>query len=227
MTHHTNTIEGIKKKVESNEFLYIIYSEYGFKIGISRSPLERLEAVRQGLPSQKCFFIGLYSGEDSLTFEKRLHLQYRNQRISGEWFYLNEENLESIDKYLIKNNFHRMIKLSILWAKYISPSNYFDDNIKIVHSSKKNTPNYSIELNENHLLLNFIQKIDNEFIYDPDVKFVTTSQISEYLKNNGFEITPAAIGNLLRKLNFIRKSRKIDGQSRYGYLVKFKDIESN
>lgn len=225
MNDQLNTIAKIKNKIESSEFLYIIYLEYGFKIGISRSPLERLEAVRQGLPSQKCFFVGLYSGENSSVFEKRLHAQYRNQRISGEWFYLNEANLENIDKYLIKSSFERMIKLSVLWANYVSPSIFNAGKVKIIESSKKNNTNYSGEFNENHFLLSYIQKVENDFIYDPEVKFMTPSQISEYLKNSGFDINPITIGNFLRKLNFLRKSRRIDGQSRYGYLVKFNKKE--
>ncbi len=222
MIDQFNTISKIKNKIESSEFLYIVYSEYGCKIGISKSPLDRLETIRLGIPSQTCFYIGLYIGEQSAIFEKKLHAQYKKQKISGEWFYLNEDNLENIDTYLRKNNFHRMIKLSILWANYMLPSIFLEGKVQIIESPKRIREIPQKESLENHYILNFIQRVENDNNFDPEIKYMTSTQISEYLISLGFNYNPVVIGGILTNLNFLRKSKRINGQSKQVYILKLK-----
>ena len=104
------TYNSLKEFIEKGNYLYIIYSEYGCKIGFSRSPLERLEQIKLGLPSHKCSFIGLYLNEKALAFEKRLHKKFKEKQISHEWFILDDDDLEYIYEYLLKNEFICLIK---------------------------------------------------------------------------------------------------------------------
>ena len=224
MNNKYNSIAKIKNKIESSEFIYVIYSEYGFKIGITKSPLDRIEGIKQGLPSQDCFFIGLYMGKESAKFEKQLHNKFKKQQISGEWFFLNEENLDEIDFFLIKKGFQRMIKKSSLWANYILPSIFSKGKTKVIETINKKKKHQNDVNIENHFILKFIQKVENDSIADLEIKYMTSTQISEYLINLGYSFNPIVIGGILTNLKFLKKSKRVDGSVRKVYIVKL--IES-
>ena len=42
------TIESLKNNIENGEFINVIYSEYGCKIGFTKSPLTNLEKIKKG-----------------------------------------------------------------------------------------------------------------------------------------------------------------------------------
>ena len=70
MSFDPKSVEELKNYFENNEFIYIVYSEYGCKIGISKNPIQRLEQIRLGLPSQKAIIIGLYEGKNTFILKK-------------------------------------------------------------------------------------------------------------------------------------------------------------
>lgn len=168
MSLKINTQIELKKYFEENEFVYVIYSEYGCKIGISRNPTQRLEQIRQGLPSQKAMFLGLYQGERSSFFEAQLHKRFKNRNISGEWFVLSQRNLDDIDSFLLKNEFIREIKASILWANYLIPSIYLQGNIRIIEVEK--------ELKLRNVSIEFPESLDR-IILNPTVDEINSSDI--------------------------------------------------
>lgn len=211
---------------ESNEFIYIIYTEYGSKIGISANPRQRLEQIKQGLPSQYALFIGLYKGENAAEYERKLHKRFKPRNISGEWFVLNQENLDEIHSFLISNKFTCEIKISLLWANYLAPSIFLKGNIRIIEVEK--------ELNKRKVSVEYPEEL-NSLILDPKIDdtdnlehlFLSATQISKRLEGLGYFYTPKEIGHYLSGRGIKSKSRKIPKVGvRKVYELCFNDIKT-
>jgi len=206
MNFDFETYDSLKNYLENVSYLYIIYSEYGCKIGYSKSPLERIEQIKHGLPSQKCFFVGLYLNEKALTHEKRLHKIFKPQKIAGEWFILNDENLDFIHNYLLKNNFKCLIRKSIIWANYIVPSIYLKGKVKIVHKINHNNKN---SLKIPNVFIDMFRKPEPEEIEKDIANFVTPTEISEKLSFVGYSYNSVTVGKFLKALNFERVTKRV------------------
>jgi len=216
------TYNSLKSYIEQSNFIYIIYSDNGCKIGYSKSPLKRIEQIKLGLPSQQCFFIGLYMSDKAFIYEKRLHKIFKTQKISGEWFILNDENLEYIDNYLLRNNFKCLIKKSIIWANYLIPSIYLKGKVKIIQ--KTHHKNNKITLTIPRAFTDLILKPEPEEIDNNIAEFLTPSQISEKLSIIGIKCDPITIGKFLTNMKFTRTTKRIpEIGPRKGYYVKIKD----
>lgn len=222
MNLNFTTHNSLKEFIEKSNYLYIIYSEYGCKIGFSKSPLERIEQIKLGLPSQKCFFIGLYLNEKALTFEKRLHKKFKEKQISGEWFILDDNDLEYIYEYLSKNEFICLIKKSILWANYLLPSIYVTGKVKIVGKVKHKTKRTEIQIPK--FFTELIEIPDKNDFEENEAEYLTASEISKLLEMKGFKYPPETTGQILTKLGFLSKSKRISGIGpRKVYYVKIKN----
>ncbi len=216
------TYNSLKDFIEKGNYLYIIYSEYGSKIGFSKSPLKRIEQIKLGLPSHKCFFIGLYLNEKALTFEKRLHEKFKEKQISHEWFILDDEDLGYIYDYLSKNEFICLIKKSILWANYLLPSIYLTDNVKIIGKVKHKTKRPEIQIPK--LFTELFEIPDKNIFEENEAGYLTASEISKLLEMKGFKYPPVTTGQILTKLGFFSKSKRISGIGpRKVYYVKIKN----
>ena len=218
------TYNELKNHFDGGSYIYIIYSEYGSKIGFSKSPLERIEQIRLGLPTQKCFFIGLYMHEKSASFEKKLHTQFKSKKLSQEWFILDDNDLEHIYTYLRSQGFKCLIKKSIEWANYLIPSIYVRGSVKVVYDNKRNKEKNPKTFSEIE-----IPKLIYEIICLPDedsnfsVQFFTATDFSAYMKKKGINLTPQTIGKVLVKLGFELKSKRLPGLGvRKGYMIKIK-----
>lgn len=210
----------LKAFLENGEFIYVIYSQYGCKIGYTKSPLERLEQIRLGLPSQKCIFIGLYIGERARHFEAKLHEMFKKQRLSREWFYLTDEDSYEIERTLTKNNFSCLIKQSIIWSNYLDPSIFIKGNVKVIESNRKSTEDRKKGMEVPPYLSDLILNPDDENLPNRNVKFMTATEISAHLKTKGFNYSREQIGMIMKSLNFSRGAKKIPGIGpRYGYSV--------
>lgn len=206
----------LREHLDKSYYIYIVYSEYGCKIGFTKSPLERIEQIKFGLPSQKCFYIGLYIRKTSSTHEKKLHKLFKNKRISGEWFILNDDDLEYIERYLLKRDFKCLIKKSIIWANYLIPSIYMEGKVKIIRDI--NHGNIKIEVQVPEIFKDLILKPNLDEI--SKAEFLTSTEISERLKIHGLNYSPMNIGKYMNKLNFERKAKKVKGRGTiYGYNV--------
>lgn len=78
--------------MEERIFCYLLESEGLYKIGKSKNPQNRVKQIRTGNPNVK-----LVDFSDKVT-EKELHALYKNHRIKGEWFRLDEKQVNSILK---------------------------------------------------------------------------------------------------------------------------------
>lgn len=214
------TSHELKAFLENGEFIYVIYCQYGCKIGYTRSPLERIEQIRLGLPSQKCIFIGLYIGERARSIEAKLHDIFKNQRLSREWFYLTDEDNDQIEKTLLRNNFTCLIKQSILWSNYLDPSIFIKGNVKIIEAKKTLKEDRKKGIEVPTYLLESILKPDYGNLSNKNVRFMTATEICNHLKTKGFSYSREQVGMILNSLNFKRFSKKIPGiGSRYGYFI--------
>jgi hypothetical protein len=79
-------------------YVYVIRSEYGFKIGKTVNLRERTRLFSVKLPFP--ISIEHYAWFDDYTFaESRFHRMFADKRLEGEWFDLTSEDLEVIRGY--------------------------------------------------------------------------------------------------------------------------------
>lgn len=88
-------------KVNANQdrkkgFVYVLQSPTGaYKIGRTKSPEDRLKTFSVKLPFE-VEYTCLIKAEDMYSAEKRLHEKFSEKRINGEWFKLNENDIDYI-----------------------------------------------------------------------------------------------------------------------------------
>jgi hypothetical protein len=79
--------------------LYFIESDFGIKVGISKSVTTRLKQIQSYAPSAKILKVIKNAG----SFEKTLHRHFRKQNIKNnplygvEWFYKNDDLMQFIE----------------------------------------------------------------------------------------------------------------------------------
>lgn len=89
----------IKKDNETYEFVYIINSAIGYKIGRTKNIDNRSAIFNVKLPFEWSFY-DIHIVKDSKRVEKLFHLVFKNKRINGEWYDLNAEDLNDIKRFL-------------------------------------------------------------------------------------------------------------------------------
>lgn len=98
-------IAKIEKPIaKKSGYVYIIRSDYGYKIGMTKHIKDRLQLFGVKLPFE-IEQVKIYKGETYTELEKELHLLYDHNRLNGEWFKLSDSDLIKIDKLMIKNDF--------------------------------------------------------------------------------------------------------------------------
>lgn len=102
------------------QYTYLIHSNGIYKIGKSKDPKRRLQSLKTANPHVKLVAYG-----DGVK-EKVLHNKYDNKRINGEWFRLNNKDVENIirslhsGKHVEKdsNNYNDKLYHRIRFGKY-------------------------------------------------------------------------------------------------------------
>lgn len=86
-----------QEKVKYTGFIYLIGNiENGiYKIGISEKPRERYKAFKNKLPFE-VKIIHQIPVDNMIKAEKRLHTYFSEKRTHGEWFQLDEKDLEFV-----------------------------------------------------------------------------------------------------------------------------------
>lgn len=79
-------------------FVYIIKSDFGYKIGMSKSIHDRTRIFNVKLPIQ-WDFERVYCLKEYKLLEKFLHSKFESKKINGEWFNLSEEDLKLIESF--------------------------------------------------------------------------------------------------------------------------------
>lgn len=86
------------KKKEKIGYVYLVKLDKHYKIGISKSPNDRLKEFTLLPYELETVLIEKVKGYDKR--EKELHEHFANKRVRGEWFELNEEDVVYIKQYL-------------------------------------------------------------------------------------------------------------------------------
>ena len=77
-------------------FVYVLKSESGtYKIGRTKNPDDRLRTFSVKLPFAVEYEALIYSS-DMIALERDLHLRFADKRVNGEWFTLNEQDMDEI-----------------------------------------------------------------------------------------------------------------------------------
>ncbi len=86
-----------KRKRPEPGHVYIIQEPQGaYKIGRSAHVDQRLETVAAGLPQGRITVILTIPCTNPPALERSLHIRFRHQRLSGEWFQLSAQDLAKL-----------------------------------------------------------------------------------------------------------------------------------
>lgn len=87
--------EECTEKVEKR-YVYIIRGGRWCKIGVSKNPIDRLKQLDSTLLPFNPEVVAMVKVNNALEIESEIHNTYKSKRIRGEWFILNEEDVEQI-----------------------------------------------------------------------------------------------------------------------------------
>lgn len=78
-------------------FVYLIKSHENqlIKIGYSKNPIARLEALQTSSPT-RLYFLATLKCENPRLVEKSIHNEFISKKVSGEWFSLSDEDIAYI-----------------------------------------------------------------------------------------------------------------------------------
>ncbi len=97
--------DNINKDIES-EYIYLLQSEHGTKIGKSINPQNRTNILCTKLPFE-IKKTEIFKVENMSKTELFLHKKYNNNRLKGEWFDLSDDQLSYIRILLKQKNILR------------------------------------------------------------------------------------------------------------------------
>jgi uncharacterized protein YlzI (FlbEa/FlbD family) len=83
------------KKKAIPGYVYLISGSKSYKIGMSKTPIKRIEKLSVVLPFP-IKTIALIESQDIKQLEQQLHKRFADKRINGEWFDLSPEDIEYI-----------------------------------------------------------------------------------------------------------------------------------
>ncbi|MGA3283856.1 MAG: GIY-YIG nuclease family protein [Verrucomicrobiota bacterium] len=84
--------------VRPKEYIYLTKSDFGYKIGRTTNPDKRPLSVAGNMPI-KLTVITVIEVPDSIEAERRIHGQFAEKRLRGEWFSLDEHDVGLIKGY--------------------------------------------------------------------------------------------------------------------------------
>jgi len=94
--------DGTPAQASSNSgYIYVIQSEYGYKIGKTTSIKNRSQLFGVKLPFDFSFVYTYFSDRFS-KLEVDLHQHFKHKRLNGEWFNLSNEDLEELEGFCTK-----------------------------------------------------------------------------------------------------------------------------
>ncbi len=94
----TQPVVDIKKVAKNPKrgFVYLFYCNGKYKIGRSKNPTERMKRMASAIMPFTIERIHSIGCKDAVFAEKQLHKKYAAKREKGEWFNLNDQDVEEI-----------------------------------------------------------------------------------------------------------------------------------
>jgi prophage antirepressor-like protein len=89
----------LKTNVKKKNYVYLLFSEHGVKIGYSLNPKERISQISVQMPFE-ITRIENFEVENMSYAEGMLHERYKNKRLNGEWFNLSDKDIDEIIEFL-------------------------------------------------------------------------------------------------------------------------------
>jgi hypothetical protein len=93
---------GIHDFKEKDIYVYLFKSGLYHKIGISENPKYRLQSIQTSNPN-KIEQVYQIKRSDAKNVEYNLHKIFKNKRVSGEWFNLNDDDLKLLKSLVVKS----------------------------------------------------------------------------------------------------------------------------
>lgn len=87
-----------------DRFIYILKSDKYYKIGITKNLDKRIDQLQTGNPHEIYLVCSTFV-ENTSGFERKLHKEFDQYRISGEWFDLPYEQLEKLIEIIENGDF--------------------------------------------------------------------------------------------------------------------------
>lgn len=87
--------EDVKEPKDGSGYVYVIRVRSRYKIGMSKDPDRRIKDLRTSCPDPLHMVHKLFS-IDMKALEARLHKIFENNRLHGEWFELDANDIEYI-----------------------------------------------------------------------------------------------------------------------------------
>ena len=84
-------------------YIYIIGSDFGYKIGKATNYLSRFSSIQTGSPVELTLKRAFYVKDNDLI-EYKLHKIYNDKNIRGEWFDICDDDLNTIKEFLDVSN---------------------------------------------------------------------------------------------------------------------------
>ncbi len=98
MDEKINYNNKMKKHKKTKGYVYLIQSNDGFiKIGRTINIKKRFKTLSVHLP-YKIRLLGIIETNDYIGLEEELHCKYAEKRVNGEWFKLNENEINELLK---------------------------------------------------------------------------------------------------------------------------------
>jgi hypothetical protein len=92
-----------KEEKPKNGYIYYMHSDLGTKIGLSVNKTNRTGQLKTIMPCEE-LRIDVFSVNNRVKAEKRLHKEFKDKRFKGEWFHLKLEDF-SIGEQILKEEF--------------------------------------------------------------------------------------------------------------------------
>ena len=93
---YSKKIKGVAKR---DEYVYMLLSDHGTKLGRSYEPKQRSRTIGTKTPFE-IKETKIFKVSDMAKVEIGLHHKYKEFRLNGEWFDLSNKQIEKIEKYL-------------------------------------------------------------------------------------------------------------------------------
>ncbi len=78
------------KPEDKRKFVYLLQCGENYKIGVTRNLNQRLKQLRNSIPIELNLILYIET-PFAFKFEKRLHEIFKDKRLTGEWFKLNQK----------------------------------------------------------------------------------------------------------------------------------------
>lgn len=148
--------------------------------------------------------VGTIRTKNALKLERHLHKKYAHKRLNGEFFALDNNDIESI---LSSNSNKHSIEIMNI-VKFLESSGDYSAIERILKFSEKMIANKNSIIDSNGASLNILDIVKKEF-EECDFSFLTSTEVSDFINEKyGVETNSIGVGIILTK-NFVKSRKRV------------------